>query len=137
LVITVKHADVFIQNLMLGVIDRLVAYFQKMRRLNSPLIRCDIGGYGSTGKFVNVEAYDLLIQAETGFSSITGTESKPGRVGVSAWDIATGMTAYQSILQALYARFKTNQGRQIEVSLYRIDWMIYLFILRQILSRSV
>ena len=52
-----------------------------MRRLNPPLIGCDIGGYGSTGKFVNVEAYDLLIQAETGFnSSITGTESKPGRL---------------------------------------------------------
>ena len=93
---------------MLGVFDRLVAYFQKMQRLNPPLIGCDIGGYGSTAKFVNVEAYDLLIQAETGFSSITGTESKPGRVGVSAWDIATGVTTYQSILQALYARFKTN-----------------------------
>ena len=84
MVTTVKHADVFIQNLMLGVIDRLVAYFQKMRRLNPPLIRFDIGGYGSTGKFVNVEAYDLLIQAETGLTSITGTESKSGRVGVSA-----------------------------------------------------
>ena len=93
---------------MRGVFDRLVAYFQKMRRLSPPLIGCDIGGYGSTAKFVNVEAYDLLIQAETGLSSITGTESKPGRVGVSAWDIATGMTTYQSILQALYARFKTN-----------------------------
>ena len=107
MVTTVKHADVFIQNLMLGVFDKLVAYFQKMRSLNPPLIGCDIGGYGSTGKF-NLEAYDLLIQAETGFSSITGTESKPGRVGVSAWDIATGMTTYQSILQGLYARFKTN-----------------------------
>ena len=74
MVTTVKHADVFIQNLMLGVIDRLVAYFQKMRRLNPPLIRCDIGGYGSTRKFVNVEAYDLHIQAETGLSSIIGTE---------------------------------------------------------------
>ena len=122
---------------MPGVIERLVAYFQKMRRLNPPLIRRDIGGYGSTGKFANAEAYDLLIQAETGLSSITGTESKPGRVGGSAWDIANGMTAYQSILQALFARFKTNQRRQIEVSLYRIDWMIYLFILRQILLRSV
>ena len=124
MVTTVKHADVFIQNLLLGVFERLVAYFQKMRSLNPPLIGSDIGGYCSTGKFVNVEAYDLLIQAETGLPSITGTESKSGRVGVSAWDIATGMTAYQSILQALYARFKTNQGRQIEVSLYRIDWMI-------------
>ena len=74
---------------MLGVFDRLVAYFQKMQRLNPPLIGCNIGGYGSTGKFVNVEAYDLLIQAETGLTSITGTESKSGRVGVSAWDIAT------------------------------------------------
>ena len=65
----VKYADVFIQNLMLGVFDRLVAYFQKTRSLNPPLIGCDIGGYGLTGKFVDVEAYDLLIQAETGLSS--------------------------------------------------------------------
>ena len=76
---------------MLGVFDKLVAYFQKMRSLNPPLIGCDIGGYGSTGKFVNVEAYDLLIQAETGLSSITGTVSKPrqGRcfsVGHCNWD---------------------------------------------------
>ena len=71
----VEHADVFIQNLMPGVIDRLVADFQKMRRLNPSLIRCDISGYGSTGKFANVKAYDLLIQAETGLSSITGAES--------------------------------------------------------------
>ena len=125
LISMVEHADVFIQNLMPGVIDRLVADFQEMRRLNPSLIRCDISGYGSTGKFANVKAYDLLIQAETGLSSITGAESEPGRVGVSVCDIAAGMTAYQSILQALYARLKTNQGRQIEVSLFHslMDWM--------------
>ena len=88
---------------MLVVFDKLVAYFQKMRSLNPPLIGCDIRcGYGSTGKFVNVEAYDLLIQAETDFSSITGTETlKPGRVGVSAWDIATGMTTYHEYLASV------------------------------------
>ena len=74
MVTTVKHADVFIQNFVLGVFDRLVAYFQKMRSLNPPLIGCNIGGYGSTGKLVNVEAHDLLIQAETGLTCITGTE---------------------------------------------------------------
>ena len=74
---------------MLGVFDRLVAYFQKMQRLNTPLIGCNIGGYGSTGKFVNVEAYDLLIQAETGLTSITGIKIRQGRcfsIGHCNWD---------------------------------------------------
>ena len=121
----VKEADVFIQNLTPGAVDRLVGNFSQMQKLNPSLIRCDISGYGSTGEFANVKAYDLLIQAETGLSSITGAEAEPGRVGVSVCDIAAGMTAFQSIMQALYARLKTNQGRQIEVSLFHslMDWM--------------
>jgi len=121
----VKEADVLIQNLMPGAVDRMVGDFDQMQKLNPSLIRCDISGYGSTGDFSNVKAYDLLIQAESGLSLITGAEAEPGRVGVSVCDIAAGMTAYQSILQALYARVKTNEGRQIEVSLFHslMDWM--------------
>ncbi len=121
----VKEADVLIQNLMPGAVDRMVGDFHQMQKLNPSLIRCDISGYGSTGDFSNVKAYDLLIQAESGLSLITGAEAEPGRVGVSVCDIAAGMTAYQSILQALYARVKTNEGRQIEVSLFHslMDWM--------------
>ena len=121
----VKEADVLIQNLMPGAVDRMVGDFDQMQKLNPSLIRCDISGYGSTGDFSNVKAYDLLIQAESGLSLITGAEAEPGRVGVSVCDIAAGMTAYQSILQALYASVKTNEGRQIEVSLFHslMDWM--------------
>ncbi len=121
----VKEADVLIQNLMPGAVDRMVGDFGQMQKLNPSLIRCDISGYGSTGDFSKVKAYDLLIQAESGLSLITGAEAEPGRVGVSVCDIAAGMTAYQSILQALYARVKTNEGRQIEVSLFHslMDWM--------------
>ncbi len=110
---------------MPGAVDRMVGDFDQMQKLNPSLIRCDISGYGSTGDFSNVKAYDLLIQAESGLSLITGAEAEPGRVGVSVCDIAAGMTAYQSILQALYARVKTNEGRQIEVSLFHslMDWM--------------
>ena len=121
----VKEADVLIQNLMPGAIDRMIGDFCQMQKLNPSLIRCDISGYGSTGEFANVKAYDLLIQAESGLSMITGAESEPGRVGVSVCDIAAGMTAHQCILQALYVRLKTNEGRQIEVSLFHslMDWM--------------
>ena len=121
----VKKADVLIQNLLPGAVDRMVGDFAQMQKLNPSLIRCDISGYGSSGEFANVKAYDLLIQAESGLSLITGAEAEPGRVGVSVCDIAAGMTAYQSILQALYVRLKTNEGRQIEVSLFHslMDWM--------------
>jgi crotonobetainyl-CoA:carnitine CoA-transferase CaiB-like acyl-CoA transferase len=121
----VKKADVLIQNLLPGAVDRMVGDFGQMQKLNPSLIRCDISGYGSSGEFANVKAYDLLIQAESGLSLITGAEAEPGRVGVSVCDIAAGMTAYQSILQALYVRLKTNEGRQIEVSLFHslMDWM--------------
>ena len=134
-----KHADVFIQNLMPGVIDRIVGDFSEMQKFNPSLIRCDISGYGSTGEFANVKAYDLLIQAETGLSSITGSETEPGRVGVSVCDIAAGMTAYQSILQALYVRLKTNQGRQIEISLFHslMDWMNVPHLQKQYGNKSV
>ena len=72
-----------------------------------------------------MKAYDLLVQAETGLSLITGGENEAGRVGVSVCDIAAGMTAHQAILQALYARTKNNAGRGIEVSLFHAlsDWM--------------
>ena len=121
----VQKADVLIQNLLPGAVDRMVGDFGQMQKLNPSLIRCDISGYGSSGEFANVKAYDLLIQAESGLSLITGAEAEPGRVGVSVCDIAAGMTAYQSILQALYVRLKTNEGRQIEVSLFHslMDWM--------------
>ena len=121
----VVKADVFIQNLMPGALGRLGLDMAVLRDANPRLITCSISGYGNDGEYSQMKAYDLLIQAETGLSSITGGATEPGRVGVSICDIAAGMTAFQAILQALYARQNTGQGRHIDVSLFSAlaDWM--------------
>ena len=121
----IGKADVFIQNLMPGALDRLGLNMEKLRQRYPQLITCSISGYGSDGDYSQMKAYDLLIQAETGLSSITGGPNEAGRVGVSICDILAGMTAFQAILQALYGRNKTGKGRHIEVSLFSAlaDWM--------------
>lgn len=119
------EADVFIQNLGPGVMERLGFPLESLREKYASLIVCSISGYGSEGPYRDQKAYDLLIQAETGLSAINGTEHGPARVGVSVCDIAAGMTAYQAILQGLLGRHKTGEGRLIEVSLFHAmaDWM--------------
>ena len=121
----ISKADIFIQNLMPGAIERLGFSSQSLRDTYPRLITCDISGYGSSGEFSQMKAYDFLVQAEVGLAQITGAPQGPGRVGVSICDIAAGMTAYQAILQAIIARYKTGQGRGIEVSLFGAlaDWM--------------
>jgi crotonobetainyl-CoA:carnitine CoA-transferase CaiB-like acyl-CoA transferase len=121
----ISKADILIQNLMPGAIERLGFSSQSLRDTYPRLITCDISGYGSSGEFSQMKAYDFLVQAEVGLAQITGAPQSPGRVGVSICDIAAGMTAYQAILQAIIARYKTGQGRGIEVSLFGAlaDWM--------------
>ncbi|MGC6517547.1 MAG: CaiB/BaiF CoA transferase family protein [Candidatus Puniceispirillaceae bacterium] len=121
----IKKADIFIQNLAPGATERLGIASHILRQQNEKLITCDISGYGSTGDLRDMKAYDLLVQAETGLSLITGGQNEAGRVGVSVCDIAAGMTAHQALLQALYGRTKTGRGRGIEVSLFHAlsDWM--------------
>jgi crotonobetainyl-CoA:carnitine CoA-transferase CaiB-like acyl-CoA transferase len=118
-------ADVFIQNLAPGATDRAGFGSAELRRRYPKLITVDITGYGSTGEYRSMKAYDLLVQAESGLALLTGNEAGPARVGVSVCDIACGMYAHQAILQALYAREKTGEGRSIEVSLFHslADWM--------------
>ena len=119
-------ADVFIQNLMPGALDRLgVSMAAICVQADPRLITCDISGYGASGPFAQMKAYDFLVQAEVGLAQITGAPEEPGRVGVSICDIAAGMTAHAAILQALVARAKTGEGRAIEVSLFHAlaDWM--------------
>lgn len=118
-------ADVFIQNLGPGVIDRLGLGLEGLRAANPGLITCSISGYGAQGPAKDQKAYDLLIQAESGLSAINGTRHGPARVGVSVCDIAAGMTAHAAILQALIGRAKSGLGRDIEVSLFHAmsDWM--------------
>ncbi len=121
----IARADVFIQNLAPGAVARLGFDPEALRAAHPRLITCSISGYGEEGPYRDLKAYDLLVQAETGLSSITGTAEEMARVGVSVCDIAAGMTAFQSILQALYARERTGQGRHIAVSLFHAlaDWM--------------
>ena len=119
------QADIFIQNLAPGAIERIGFGPAKLRDKNPRLITCSISGYGQEGPRRDQKAYDLLIQAESGLCAINGTEDAPARVGISVCDIAAGMTAHQSILQALYVRERTGQGRQISISLFHAlaDWM--------------
>lgn len=121
----IADADVFIQNLAPGVIDRLGFSPDTLRKANKRLITCSISGYGDEGPYRELKAYDLLVQAESGLSSITGNEHGAARVGVSVCDIAAGMTAFQGILQSLFARERSGEGRHVAVSLYHAlsDWM--------------
>ena len=121
----VAEADVFIQNLKPGSIEKLGFGSAELRRRSPRLITCDISGFGGTGALSHLKAYDLIVQAETGLCAITGTEHGPARVGVSVCDIAAGMTAHNAILQALFQRERTGQGAGIQVSLFDAiaDWM--------------
>ena len=121
----VAGADVFIQNLAPGAAGRAGFGSADLRARHPGLITCDISGYGESGPFAEMKAYDLLVQAETGLANITGTPDSPGRVGVSVCDIAAGMYAYQAILEALIARGRSGEGRAVAVSLFdgMADWM--------------
>ena len=120
-----KKADVLIENFKPGSMKRLGLDFNELREKNKKLITCSISGYGSQGEWSKMKAYDLLIQAETGLASITGSADAPGRVGISVADIATGMYAWSAILEALIARGIKGHGQHIEVSLFdaMADWM--------------
>ncbi len=120
-----KKADVFIQNLAPGAIERLGFAPDRLREENPRLITVTISGYGEDGPYANLKAYDLLVQAESGLSAITGNAAGSARVGVSVCDISCGMTAHQAVLQALIGRGRTGKGRHISVSLFHslADWM--------------
>jgi itaconate CoA-transferase len=120
-----KHADVFVQNLAPGAADRLGVGSQTLRARHPRLIACAITGYGSSGPYAAKKAYDMLIQAEAGLTSITGTPDTPSRVGISVADIAAGMYAYSGILTALLARAASGEGATLEVSLFDAlaEWM--------------
>ena len=118
-------ADVFIQNLAPGAAARAGFGSDALRAAYPRLITVDISGYGEDGPYAEMKAYDLLVQAEVGLAAITGHEAGPGRVGVSACDIACGMAAHSGVLEALIARGITGKGKGIKVSLFdgMADWM--------------
>lgn len=121
----IARADILIQNLGPGAAKRAGFGWEEMRALYPKLITCDITGYGEEGPYAHMRAYDLLVQAESGIASVTGTEDAPGRIGVSACDVGTGMYAHAAILEALIERGQTGQGSAIHVSLFdaMCDWM--------------
>lgn len=121
----IAGADIFIQNLAPGAAQRAGFDSLALRQAHPHLITCDISGYGEQGEYVDRKAYDLLIQAETGLAHVTGRPEGPGRVGVSVCDIGAGMHALIGILEALYERTRTGQGKGVKVSLFdgMADWM--------------
>ena len=118
-------ADVFIQNLAPNAAARAGFGSAALRKKHPRLITVDISGYGESGDYATMKAYDLLVQAESGLAMITGHPAGPGRVGVSACDIACGMAAHAGVLEALIARGITGQGDALKISLFdgMADWM--------------
>jgi crotonobetainyl-CoA:carnitine CoA-transferase CaiB-like acyl-CoA transferase len=123
----VASADVVLQNLAPGAAARLGLGYADLAPRHPGLIVCDISGYGDSGPFAQKKAYDLLIQAESGLISVTGTPDQPSRVGVSAADITTGMYSFSAILAALVRRGRTGKGAHVRVAMLDAlaEWMTY------------
>jgi itaconate CoA-transferase len=123
----VARADVLVQNLAPGAAARLGLSYAALAAKHPRLIVCDISGYGEDGPYRDKKAYDLLIQSESGFLSITGTPDAPAKAGCSIADIAAGMYAYTNILAALIERGRTGAGKGIDVSMLEsmVEWMTY------------
>ena len=122
-----KTADVLVQNLAPGAAARMGLKAELLQKDNPQLILCDISGYGNNGSYRDKKAYDLLIQSEAGFLSVTGTPESPSKAGNSIADIAAGMYAYTNILAALLQRGKTGKGSVIDVSMLEAlgEWMSF------------
>ena len=121
----VARADVFVQNLAPGAAARAGFGSDTLRAADPRLVTCDVSGYGPTGPYAAMKAYDSLVQGEAGLEAVTGTADEPARVGISICDISAGMHAYTGVLEALLARGRTGEGAGLEVSLFSsiADWM--------------
>ena len=123
----IERADVLVQNLAPGAAERLGLGYDSVSQVNSRLIVCDISGYGPDGPYRDKKAYDLLIQSEAGFVSVTGTADEPCKAGPSIADIAAGMYAFSNILASLIARGRSGEGAHVEISMLEamVEWMSY------------
>ncbi|MCY4076724.1 MAG: CaiB/BaiF CoA-transferase family protein [Acidobacteria bacterium] len=121
----IDRADVFVQNLAPGAADRLGLDAGTLRGRRPRLVVCNVSGYGATGPYRDKKAYDLLVQAEAGLVSITGTPDQVVKSSISVADIAAGMYAYSGVLTALFRRERTGEGATIEVSMLEAlgEWM--------------
>jgi len=125
--LVVDHADVVVQNLAPGAAARLGLAYAALSAEKPSIIVCDISGYGADGPYRDKKAYDLLIQSEAGFLSVTGTEADPVKAGCSIADIAAGMYAYSNILAALLQRAQTGKGQRLDISMLEslAEWTSY------------
>ena len=125
--LVLEQADVLVQNLAPGAAERLGMSHAALAPKKPGLIVCDISGYGGDGPYRDKKAYDLLIQSEAGFLSVTGTPEERVKAGISVADIAAGMYAYSNILASLIERGRTGRGRRIEVSMLEAlgEWMSF------------
>jgi itaconate CoA-transferase len=123
----IEQADVVVQNLAPGAAARLGVSYEALSKIKPGIIVCDISGYGSDGPYRDKKAYDLLIQSESGFVSVTGTPDQASKAGASIADIAAGMYAYTNIMAALMHKAQTGQGQRIDISMLEslTEWMIY------------
>lgn len=122
-----EEADVVVQNLAPGAAARLGLSYEALSAIKPGIIVCDISGYGADGPYRDKKAYDLLIQSESGFLSVTGTEEEPCKAGPSIADISAGMYAYTNILAALMQRQKTGHGQHLDISMLEslVEWTTY------------
>lgn len=120
-----SKADVLVQNLAPSAMDKLGLGYNSLKTRYEKLIVCNISGYGTDGPFKDRKAYDLLVQAESGFLSITGTDKDLVKSGISIADIAAGMHAFSAILAAIIERGKSGKGSCIDISMLEamVEWM--------------
>src|SRR3954463_2739516 len=125
--LVLERADVLVQNLAPGAAARLGLGYEALAALKPALIVCDISGYGADGPYRDKKAYDLLIQSEAGFVSVTGTPEQPCKAGASIADIAAGMHAHSQVLAALLQRAQTGRGQHIDISMLEslAEWTSY------------
>ncbi|MDH4266302.1 MAG: CoA transferase [Deltaproteobacteria bacterium] len=115
----VKTADVFMENMRPGAIDRLGLGYEDLRKINARLVYCSISGFGQKGRYAHKTAMDGVVQAMAGVMSVTGEEDGgPCRAGVNIGDIMGGLMAVQGILMALLSRERTGVGQKVETSLF-------------------
>src|SRR6266849_1023635 len=132
------RADVFVQNLAPGAAARAGFDPAELRARHPRLVTCSISGYGESGPYRDMKAYDMLIQAETGLADITGPPEAPGRVGVSVSDISAGLNSYAAILEALVRRERSGEGATLEVSLFdaTAEWMAVPLMFQELTGKA-
>jgi len=120
-----ERADVFLQNLAPGAVERLGLGAEALRKKHPRLIWCGISGYGPTGPYARKKAYDLLVQCEAGLLSVTGSADAPAKAGIPVADIAAGMYAFSAVLAALIRRGRTGEGATLEITMFEAlgEWM--------------